>query len=111
MTQFEQANFHRTVMDDYRMVDGSQRASPQAVAATRIVVKKDGEIMKDLEVMSPRCSISYPRNRLLCQVLEKKRTDLLVLLVAGYDCDKSWLRVAVNDLTWAVTVLVWQILF
>lgn len=105
MTQVDQARLHRTAMDVDRMVDGSQRASPQAIAATGIVVKKDVEIMRGLEVMSPRCRNSYARIRVLCLVLEKKRTELLALLVAGYDCEKSCLKVVVSDLSWAATVV------
>ena len=94
------SRYSRSVVDVYRIVDGSQRMSSEAALAKGVKVSIDAEVVSRLKVMLPSLRLRYLRLRMLCQVISRGRTDILTLLVAGVRARKSWLRSVLADLDW-----------
>jgi hypothetical protein len=65
-----------------------------------VVVKTDAQVIADRGVMTPLHRMVFARVRMLCHIVARGRTDLLVLLYAGRTAAKSWYQTVVRDLEW-----------
>ena len=91
--------------DMLRIVDGSCRVSPEVARAIGTLIKSDAEVVRGMEVVSPKHRLRYLRVRLFMQVLQRRHTGLLSILWAGRKCANSWIRAVLNDLAWAAGVV------
>ena len=99
LTVAEKGNYHRTVTDIYRVVDGSSRMSPEAARVTDTAIRPDVEVIKRLGVMRPLHRIIVARFRLFLQLLAHGDVALMTILVVGLKAPRSWLACVIADLT------------